>query len=221
PGDAGPGDEQAAGCRPGLRRGQHDLERGSQLVPGDRVRRGRERDRGVGARHAIPSRGIDPVRRPRRGTARDSSGVVGRPVLFSASVFDRWSAATVTWSFGDGGTANGAAVSHAYTRPGTYGVTITAVDGAGNRRTAGATVTIGCAPPPGGTLIDANCNVVRPAVTHVAESHAVWREGSKLATAARAKKRRPPIGTTFTFALNTAASVKLVFAHTVEGRKVA
>jgi len=149
------------------------------------------------------------------------NGVVGRPVLFSASVFDRWSAATVTWSFGDGGTANGAAVSHAYTRPGTYGVTITAVDGAGNRRTAGATVTIGCAPPPGGTLIDANCNVVRPAVTHVAESHAVWREGSKLATAARAKKRRPPIGTTFTFALNTAASVKLVFAHTVEGRKVA
>jgi hypothetical protein len=42
----------------------------------------------------------------------------------------------------------------------------------------------------------------------------------KTATLAR-KTKRPPIGTTFTFTLNTAASVNLVFTQTVPGSRVA
>jgi hypothetical protein len=36
----------------------------------------------------------------------------------------------------------------------------------------------------------------------------------------RAKARRPPLGTTFSFTLNVAASVKLTFSHAVSGRRV-
>jgi PKD domain len=152
-----------------------------------------------------------------------SNGVVGRPVFFSANVFDSWSTSTVTWGFGDGAAANGSAVSHTYTTPGTYRAAVTAVDAAGNQRSADATVTIGCAPPPTGTRIDAGCNSigVPPTVTNVAQSHTVWREGTKTATLARRAKKHPPIGTTFTFSLNTSASLKLVFAQIVDGRKVA
>jgi hypothetical protein len=151
------------------------------------------------------------------------NGVVGRPVSFSANVFDRWSTPTVMWGFGDGATANGSAVSHAYTTPGTYRVAINAVDAVGNQRSAEATITILCPPPPNGTTLDANCNAVgvRPTITHVAQAHAVWREGVKVATLARRPTRRPPIGTTFTFSLNTSASVSLVFTQTVDGRRVA
>ena len=151
------------------------------------------------------------------------NGIAGRPVTFSANVLDRWSASTVTWSLGDGATATGSAVTHTYRRPGTYHVTITAADAVGNQSSTVATVTIGCASPPAGTRIGANCSVIasRPSVSHVAQSHSVWREGQKLATLARRNPKKPPVGTTFTFALNAPASVKLVFTRTVGGRKVA
>jgi hypothetical protein len=42
-----------------------------------------------------------------------------------------------------------------------------------------------------------------------------WREGSRLATVSRAKT---PIGTTFSFSLNEAATVTFSFTHRVKGR---
>jgi PKD repeat protein len=36
------------------------------------------------------------------------------------------------WNFGDGQTANGAAISHIYTATGTYTATVTATNGAGS-----------------------------------------------------------------------------------------
>jgi PKD repeat protein len=51
------------------------------------------------------------------------------------------------WAFGDGGTAAGAAVGHAYAAPGTYVVTLTVTDGRGLAATDAATVTIVNRPP--------------------------------------------------------------------------
>ncbi len=75
---------------------------------------------------------------------------------------------------------------------------------------------------------------VRPILSNVSQSHARWRTGSaaarlsasagsRTASAAKskpkAKVRRPPLGTTFSFTLNTAASVELTFTRAVTGRR--
>ena len=60
--------------------------------------------------------------------------------------------------------------------------------------------------------------VVAPTLTAVAQSASVWREGSRVASLARS--RRPPVGTRFTFKLNTSATVTLAFARTRSGRRV-
>jgi FG-GAP repeat len=77
--------------------------------------------------------------------------------------------------------------------------------------------------------------VVRPLLANVSQSHARWRAGSAAArlvqrggdhrassakSKAKAKVRRPPLGTTFSFTLNTAASVQLTFTRKVAGREV-
>ncbi len=60
--------------------------------------------------------------------------------------------------------------------------------------------------------------VVRPAVTNLRQSASRWREGGALAKISR--KRRPPVGTTFSFRLNKAATVRLAFTQRVAGRRV-
>ena len=57
-----------------------------------------------------------------------------------------WSTFTTAWQFGDGATASGAEVSHAYEIPGTYTVAVTATDAVGNATTETRTVAIAAAP---------------------------------------------------------------------------
>jgi hypothetical protein len=70
------------------------------------------------------------------------SGAAGKTLSFSANVSDRWSASTVSWNFGDGGTATGTAVTHKYTKHGSYTVVLTARDAVGNASTASRSVAI-------------------------------------------------------------------------------
>jgi hypothetical protein len=51
----------------------------------------------------------------------------------------------------------------------------------------------------------------------VSESAKVWRRNNALA---RASKKRPPVGTTFAFTLDQAATATLTFKMKVTGRKV-
>ncbi len=64
----------------------------------------------------------------------------------------------------------------------------------------------------------------KPKVSSFKQSHSTWREGSKKAKLAAARGKhhhgRPPVGTTFTFKLNTPATVQLKFTTTTSGRKV-
>ncbi len=76
------------------------------------------------------------------GVSIPSSGTVGVPVSFSAKPVDVWPIASTSFGFGDGTHAEGSAVSHTYTAPGTYAVTITAKDAAGSAVSASATITV-------------------------------------------------------------------------------
>jgi N-acetylneuraminic acid mutarotase len=58
---------------------------------------------------------------------------------------------------------------------------------------------------------------VPPTVTNASETNAVWRRGNRLAQIGR---RKPPVGTTFSFALNEQASVSFTFTQQAGGRRV-
>ena len=66
------------------------------------------------------------------GVTVPATATVGQNLALSAAATDRWAEPTLRWDFGDGGAATGAAATHAYARPGTFQVKVTATDDAGN-----------------------------------------------------------------------------------------
>jgi len=68
-------------------------------------------------------------------------------------------------------------------------------------------------PPPR----NAQAPTTAPQITNATQSNATWREGGKLAHISSRKK--PPIGSTFTFALNEPATVTFAFTQRVAGRR--
>ena len=85
---------------------------------------------------------------PNLTVSAPASGIAGTPLSFSASPFDVWSPVSVSWSFGDGSSADGTVVSHAYAGPGTYTVTVKAIDAVGNEATTSRTVQVSAPPSP-------------------------------------------------------------------------
>lgn len=75
------------------------------------------------------------------------TGTVGEPVSFAASPFDVFSLGATSWTFGDGSqAASGNTVSHVYTAPGKYPVTVNAFDASGNATTQTETIAIAAGP---------------------------------------------------------------------------
>jgi hypothetical protein len=72
----------------------------------------------------------------------------GESATFAAAASDDWSQPTVAWDFGDGGSGTGDIVTHTYTTPGTYTVSVTATDAAGNSVAAPSRQVEVVAPPP-------------------------------------------------------------------------
>ena len=60
---------------------------------------------------------------------------------------------------------------------------------------------------------------LRPRITALRQSASRWREGRKLVRISA--HRRPPVGTTFSFALSERASLRLAFVQPAPGRRVA
>ena len=80
---------------------------------------------------------------PRLSISIPTVGTVRRPVSFSVSALDAWSAiGSIGWTFGDGAVASGAQVTHAFARPGTYTVTVVGADVLGFTGAAHATIVI-------------------------------------------------------------------------------
>jgi hypothetical protein len=70
---------------------------------------------------------------------------------------------------------------------------------------------------PGGPLSLAHSPVL-PRLSSAHQSHSIWREGSKLAHISA--KKKPPVGTTFSFSLNEPAAISFSFTQTVRRKCV-
>jgi hypothetical protein len=160
-----------------------------------------------GATRFVHVRGFDAAPPVLSGVTIPASASVGVPLTFAASAFDVWSPFAPTWSFGDGAVAAGTAATHAYARPGTYTATLTAPDLAGNVATRSGTVAV---------LASGAVAVGTPTLSHVALTHRRFRVG-RSRTAVSARRHRAPVGTTFRFALDRAASVRIAFARKAGG----
>ena len=95
-----------------------------------------------GANQIIQMAGFDAVPPELRNLSIPSSGTVGVPVSFSVTPYDAWRIKSTSFEFGDGATANGSAVTHAYAAVGTHQVTVSTQDDAGARTTQTGTITI-------------------------------------------------------------------------------
>jgi PKD repeat protein len=122
---------------------------------------------------------------------------------------------TLSWSFGDGSTATGTSVSHAFTAAGSPTVIVTATDGVGNTAAKSGVVTVSQ---------PRQRHPAAPLLAAVSETHPEFRVGSApttLSVKAHKKHRRPPVGTTFLFTLNEDANVSIQIKHSAAGRLAA
>jgi DNA-binding beta-propeller fold protein YncE len=106
------------------------------------------------------------------------------------------------------------ATSSTYVAPsgGSYACRVTASNQAGSTAQVGAAFTVTGAGTPPPTMTTATLKL-----SNMGQSHRRWREGSGLPHIASA---RPPVGTTFAFALNESARVQFVFKQWLPGRRV-
>lgn len=146
----------------------------------------------VGAtdRHVVQAAGLDASGPVLGGFSAPGTGVARSPLAFGANAHDVWSPiGSYIWTFGDGGTANGADVTHAYTAEGSYVVSLTVTDGVGNSTTRSARIDV--RPP----------DLVAPRITRFYLTR----------PAVRVLGRALPRRTKLVVRLTTEATVKLVF----------
>ena len=132
------------------------------------------------------------------GLSVPGSGTVGQALPFSVAPVDAWSPLGATaWSFGDGGTATGNSVSHAFWAPGSLQITVTAGRLAGQlergegvrRRFKGLPAR--AAPRPS-----------RPDAVEEAVSGKAGGERKRARRSSKSRKKATPVGTRVTFRLS-------------------
>lgn len=89
------------------------------------------------------------ITKPVANAGQDRTIDVGEVVSFDADAStDNVGIASYEWDFGDGATGTGKTTTHTYSSPGTYTVTLTVKDAAGNVATHSITITAEAPPPP-------------------------------------------------------------------------
>jgi hypothetical protein len=149
-------------------------------------------------------------------TAAPAEAAMGSPVSFNGSGStdpDPGDALTYAWSFDDGGTATGAAVTHAFSTPGTHVATLTVTDPTGQQATDTVSVTVTATPAPGGGAPGGDQS---PAAALALSDLRV--------TPARFRSKRPPrsrkrVGTTIAYRLSGAATVTFGVTKPAAGRR--
>ncbi len=142
-----------------------------------------------------------------------TSGAVGGRLPFSISAMDVWSPlGGTTWSFGDGQSASGTSVTHAYAKAGTYTVTVSSADVLGNTTTASAAVTIR-SERPGESVAPPR----RPELTGARLTHARFRVSKRPTAISAGAGRKAPLGSSFHFKLSEKSAVQIVFTHPAPG----
>jgi hypothetical protein len=136
------------------------------------------------------------------------------------SEFDYLAAQSFAYSWNENGTPIPGSTSSSIvaSSPGSYVCEVTASNQAGPTTQSSAAVTIAAPSQP-----PASSPTPTLALTDLSETAKTWRAGNALAAISSKRKGRtkPPIGTTFSFALNEPASVRFTFTKPAGGRKVA
>jgi hypothetical protein len=157
--------------------------------------------------HLVHVRGFD-VTPPRlSAVAIPATATTPAQAAFSASASDFWGPVALTWAFGDGSAGSGGSTTHAFAATGAFTTTVTATDAAGNAVSQSGTVRVTAA-------------VRAPVLSRVSLSAATFRVGSRptALSAAKARRRRPPVGTTFRFTLDEGATVRIAIERSASGR---
>ncbi|HEY4277091.1 MAG TPA: PKD domain-containing protein [Conexibacter sp.] len=135
----------------------------------------------------------------------------GQTVAMSATAADRAGVSATAWSLGDGTSASGASVAHAYAAPGTYAVMFTATDGAGNETVVTRTIDVVAPSPPGEPRMRDSENATPPVIRLPAKAGAAL----KVRKAVRRGTKVTVSGT-----ITKAARGKVTVAYTVKiGRR--
>jgi hypothetical protein len=108
--------------------------------------------------HSLLTASFDAVAPAFSAIAVPGAGNPNAAIGMAATASDRLSSPGISWSFGDGTTATGAAVSHAYSKIGAFTVTVSATDSAGNTTTQSRPVVI--TSPAGTPRIRSKINVL-------------------------------------------------------------
>lgn len=107
-----------------------------------------------------------------------STAKPGQPVAFSATSSDpQGLSVSYQWDFGDGSSATGSSVSHAFANAGNYTVSVTATDSSGYQASSSMTQGVVAAPSSNALTADcagANCAAVN-ATTYSGSGIGVWR----------------------------------------------
>jgi hypothetical protein len=150
-----------------------------------------------------------------------TAGTVGQPLSLSVSPLDVWSALGATsWTFGDGATATGTSLTHAYADAGTFAVGVTATDAISNATSATRTITIEAPPPPPPPPPVAPPPPPPrpiPAITGLRLSPRAFRAAASGASVKTAAART---GTRVSYALDVPASVRFTVTRSSRGRSV-
>ncbi|HMJ33351.1 MAG TPA: PKD domain-containing protein [Baekduia sp.] len=151
-----------------------------------------------------------------RDVAVPATATAGDAATFSATPWDALTAATATWDFGDGTTATGASVQHAYATAGDRTVTVTVTDQGANTTTATRSISVRTPSPPGSSPPPPPAPVAAT-VAGLRLSPATFRAARSGASATAAAART---GTRVSYTLNVAANTRFTIQRATSGRTV-
>jgi PKD repeat protein len=166
---------------------------------------------GTGASSTAQIRGFDVSPPTITKASIPATATAGTPVAFSASTSDFWGPVTISWNFGDGGSATGANPSHTFAAASSPTVTVTATDSVGNTATKSGVVSVAAAP--GGVPTKA-------ALSRLGETNSVFAVGGHSTPLTGSTARAHKHGTVFSFLLDQPATVKIPIQTKVRGRRV-
>lgn len=150
----------------------------------------------------VQATGLDVAPPAISGVSFPATAIAGTQIPYGATVLDRWSPVTASWTFGDGATGplNG---THTYAAPGSFLATLTATDATGHSATTTRTVQVLPAPPSGA-----------PAITGLKLSPSSFKAASKGASVARASTAT---GTTVSYRISQPSKTTLTVQRGARG----
>ena len=162
----------------------------------------------VGTDDIVQGVGFDRTAPTLSGLIVPGAATAGLAAPFGVTARDVWSPVNqLTWNFGDGSSAEGDAVQHAFAAPGSFSATVTATDAAGNATTSAASSVAVGAPA-----------VHIPALTLsgvTLKSHRFLVSGRTARTTAKALRR----GTVLRYSLSEPATLAITLQRRLPGRR--